>query len=45
MQREPPHEAQTGGRIEIELPSGVRVRVEGGVDEDGLKRVLRALRR
>jgi hypothetical protein len=22
MQREPPHEAETGGEIEIELPSG-----------------------
>ncbi len=43
MQEEPP--TQTGGRIEIELPGGVRVRVEGGVDEEGLKRVLRALRR
>ena len=36
---------ETGGRIEIELPGGVRVRVEGGVDEESLKRVLRALRR
>ena len=33
------------GRFEIELPGGVRVRVEGIVDEEGLKRVLRALRR
>jgi transposase len=37
--------SQTPGRIEIELPGGVRVRVEGIVDEEGLKRVLRALRR
>jgi transposase len=37
--------AQMPGRIEIELPGGVRVRVEGVVDEEGLKRVLRALRR
>lgn len=36
---------QPPGRIEIELPGGVRVRVEGIVDEEGLKRVLRALRR
>ena len=36
---------ETRGRIEIELPGGVRVRVEGGVDEESLKRVLRALRR
>ena len=36
---------QTPGRIEIELPGGVRVRVEGMVDEEGLKRVLRSLRR
>ena len=33
------------GRIEIELPGGVRIRVEGGVEEESLKRVLRALRR
>jgi transposase len=38
-------ETKIGGRIEIELPGGVRVRVEGGVDEESLKRVLRALRR
>src|SRR5690349_1138093 len=36
---------ETGGRIEIELPGGARVRVEGVVDEESLKRVLRALRR
>ena len=38
-------EPQTGGRIEINLPSGVRVRIEGGVHEEALKRVLRLLRR
>jgi transposase len=32
-----------GGTIEIELGSGVRVRVDGGVDEAALGRVLRAL--
>lgn len=41
---EAPPKIETG-RIEIELPGGVRVRVEGGVDEESLKRVLRALRR
>ena len=42
---EAPPKAETGGRIEIELPGGVRARVEGGVDEESMKRVLRALRR
>jgi transposase len=42
---EAPEKAGTSGRIEIELPGGVRIRVEGIVDEEGLKRVLRALRR
>ena len=42
---EAPEKMGTSGRIEIELPGGVRVRVEGTVDEEGLKRVLRALRR
>lgn len=32
-----------GGVIEIELPSGARVRVDGGVDGQALKRVLEAL--
>jgi len=41
-QKPPP---ETAGRIEIELPGDVRVRVEGWVDEESLKRVLRALRR
>jgi transposase len=34
-----------GGVIEIELDSGIRVRVDGGVDEAALGRVLRALGR
>jgi transposase len=34
-----------GGAIEIELGNGVRVRVDGGVDEAALGRVLRALGR
>lgn len=34
-----------GGRIEIELPDGVCVRVDGSVEEEGLRRVLRALGR
>jgi transposase len=33
------------GRIEIGLPGGVRVKVEGEVDGDRLERVLRLLRR
>ena len=33
------------GAIEIELDSGVRVRVDGSVDEAALRRVLRALGR
>jgi transposase len=45
MQQKPLQKTQTGSRIEIELPGGVRVRIEGGVDEEDLKRVLRALRR
>jgi transposase len=36
---------QTGGTIEIELGGGVRLRVDGAVDEEALKRVLRALGR
>jgi transposase len=35
--------AADGGLIEIELGNGVRVRVDGGVDEAALGRVLRAL--
>ena len=34
-----------GGTIEIELGGGVQVRVDGAVDEEALKRVLRALGR
>lgn len=34
----------SAGRIEIELPGEVRIRLEGTVDEEGLRRVLRALR-
>jgi len=35
----------TVGAIEIELVDGVRLRVDGGVDEEALGRVLRALGR
>ena len=35
----------TGGSIEIELDGGVRLRVDAAVDEEALKRVLRALGR
>jgi transposase len=35
--------APDGGTIEIELDGGVRVRVDGSVDEAALRRVLRAL--
>jgi transposase len=34
-----------GGLIEIDLGKGVRLRVDGGVDEEALGRVLRALGR
>lgn len=36
--------AQWAGVIEIDLPEGIRVRVDGGVDEMALRRVLAALR-
>jgi transposase len=36
--------AARAGVIEIDLPAGVRVRVDGGVDEMALRRVLAALR-
>jgi transposase len=36
---------QAGGTIEIELGDGVRVHVDAAVDEEALKRVLRALGR
>jgi transposase len=38
-------ERRRGGTIEIELGGGVQVRVDGAVDEEALKRVLRALGR
>jgi hypothetical protein len=37
--------AMAGGLIEIDLGKGVRLRVDGGVDEEALGRVLRALGR
>ena len=36
--------AERAGVIEIDLPEGVRVRVDGDVDEMVLRRVLAALR-
>ena len=33
----------TGGMIEVELPSGVTLRITGAVDETALRRVLSAL--
>jgi transposase len=36
--------AERAGVMEIDLPDGVRVRVDGGVDEKALRRVLSALR-
>jgi transposase len=36
--------AERAGAMEIDLPHGVRVRVDGGVDEMALRRVLSALR-
>lgn len=42
-EKRPP--AAGSGTIEIELGGGVRVRVDGGVDEAALGRVLRALGR
>ena len=41
----PEKPAPGGGTIEIELDGGVRVRVDGTVDEAALRRVLRALGR
>jgi transposase len=32
-----------GGAIEVELPSGVKLRLTGAVDEAALRRVLSAL--
>ncbi len=40
-----PARAVPSGRIEIELPGDVRVRIEGPVEEESLRRVLRVLRR
>ena len=36
--------AERAGVMEIDLPEGVRVRVDGGVDETALRRVLSAVR-
>jgi transposase len=36
--------AERAGVMEIDLPEGVRVRVDGGVDEPALRRVLSAVR-
>jgi transposase len=36
--------AERSGVMEIDLPDGVRVRVDGGVDEQALRRVLSAVR-
>ena len=36
--------AERAGVMEIDLPDGVRVRVDGGVDEPALRRVLSVLR-
>lgn len=36
--------AERAGAMEIDLPDGVRVRVDGTVDETALRRVLSALR-
>jgi hypothetical protein len=38
-------ERRRGGTIEMELGGGVQVRVDRAVDEEALKRVLRALGR
>ncbi len=37
--------AERAGVIEIDLPDGVRVRVDSGVNEKALRRVLSAVRR
>ena len=36
--------AERVGVIEIDLPDGVRVRVDGGVNEKALRRVLAAVK-
>ena len=43
-QRTVPALAERAGVIEIDLPEGIRVRVDGGVDEAALRRVLTAVR-
>ena len=39
----PEADRPTGGMIEVELPSGVTLRITGAVDETALRRVLSAL--
>lgn len=36
--------AERAGVMEIDLPDGVRVRVDGSVDEQALRRLLSAVR-
>ena len=38
------HRDERGGEIEIALPNGVRLRVDGSVSEKALSRVLRAVK-
>jgi transposase len=38
------HQGDTPGRIEIDLPSGARIRVDAQVNERALRRVLQALK-
>ncbi len=38
------HRDECGGKIEIALPNGVRLRVNGSVSEKALSRVLRAVK-
>jgi transposase len=38
------HRDERGGKIEIALPNGVRLRVNGSVSEQALSRVLRAVK-
>ena len=40
----PRNHRSTPGKIEIELPNRIRVRVEAGIDESALRRVLAVLR-
>jgi len=39
----PEADRPTGGMIEVKLPSGVKLRITGAVDETALRRVLSAL--